>query len=326
MIKGFFSYCHVDEDLRNQLDKHLSFMKRQGLVDMWYDRRIVAGSDIDDAIDENLEEASIILLLVSPDFLASDYCFTKEMARAIERHKEKTARVIPVILRPCDWAHPPLNHLLAVPRDGKAITTWANIDEAFTDVAKQIRRAIEELQSESGQAIQDASARIVRTEPSQDGGMAPVRASMPRSSNLRLKKEFTDFDRDQFLHAAFDYIARYFDSSLQELQARNPDVQVRFKLVDANRFTAAIYRNGKSITACTIRIGSSFGSSGEIAFVYGESASSNTSNDMLTVGNDDQALFLKPMGWNWHGDASAKQLSQEGASEYLWELLIRQAQ
>lgn len=99
MIKGFFSYCHVDEDLRNQLDKHLSFMKRQGLVDMWYDRRIVAGSDIDDAIDENLEEASIILLLVSPDFLASDYCFTKEMARAIERHKEKTARVIPVILR-----------------------------------------------------------------------------------------------------------------------------------------------------------------------------------------------------------------------------------
>ncbi len=74
-------------------------LKRQAVITTWHDRRIVAGEDFDQEIDEHLQDADIILLLVSPDFLASDYCYKKEMARALEKHQNGEARVIPVILQ-----------------------------------------------------------------------------------------------------------------------------------------------------------------------------------------------------------------------------------
>jgi hypothetical protein len=104
----FFSYSHRDERLRDQLEMHLSSLRRQGLISTWHDRRIVAGSDVDESIDENLNSADVILLLVSPDFIASDYCYEREVARAIQRHKDGKAKVISVILRPCDWRELPI--------------------------------------------------------------------------------------------------------------------------------------------------------------------------------------------------------------------------
>src|SRR5437762_917707 len=97
----FFSYSHKDEGLRDQLEIHLAMLKRQGFIETWHDRRISAGEILDHAVSENLESADIILLLVSPDFLASDYCYDREMMRAMERHEAGLSAVIPVILRPC---------------------------------------------------------------------------------------------------------------------------------------------------------------------------------------------------------------------------------
>jgi hypothetical protein len=114
----FFSYSHIDEALRNQLEVHLFALKRQGLISTWHDRRIIVGSHVGDAIDANLEAAQIILLLVSSDFIASDYCYEREMMRAMERQESGDARVIPVILRPCDWHDLRFGKLLAAPRDG----------------------------------------------------------------------------------------------------------------------------------------------------------------------------------------------------------------
>src|SRR5213080_3948433 len=107
MVAVFFSYSHKDEDLRDQLETHLAMLKRQGVISAWHDRRLIAGSDIDTGITEELEGADIILLLVSPDFLASDYCYGVEMTRALERQAAGEARVIPVILRPCEWKQAP---------------------------------------------------------------------------------------------------------------------------------------------------------------------------------------------------------------------------
>lgn len=143
MASVFFSYSHKDEALRDQLETHLALMKNQGLIDAWYDRRIVAGSDVDDSIFEKLETADIILLLVSSDFLSSSYCYSREMRRAMERNDAKEARVIPVILRHCDWHGAPFGKLMAAPRDGKPVTSWPDRDEALADVAKQVRRAVE---------------------------------------------------------------------------------------------------------------------------------------------------------------------------------------
>jgi hypothetical protein len=142
-IKLFYSYAHKDEPLRDELETHLSNLKRQGLIASWHDRDIPAGSEWAGDIDENLEKADVILLLVSANFIASNYCFEKEMKRALERHEAKQAVVIPIILKPCDWTGVPFGKLQGLPKDAKAVTTWPNQDEAWTDVAKGIRRAVE---------------------------------------------------------------------------------------------------------------------------------------------------------------------------------------
>lgn len=145
MPNVFFSYSHKDEIHRDQLEKHLASLKNQGLIDSWHDRRLAPGTDFSASIDTHLADADVVLLLVSSDFLASSYCFGVEMKRALERGAAGECVVIPVIVRPCDWMHPPLSDLLAVPRDGKAITMWPNYDEAMKDVTLQIRRAVTKL-------------------------------------------------------------------------------------------------------------------------------------------------------------------------------------
>lgn len=145
----FFSYSHVDEDLRDQLETHLSGLRRQGIISSWHDRKITAGTELGKSIDNHLNAADIILLLVSPDFIDSDYCYAQEMKRALERHQTGEARVIPVILRPCDWHDLPFGKLLAAPIDGRPITMWPNIDQAFLDVVTAIKRALKELGQKS---------------------------------------------------------------------------------------------------------------------------------------------------------------------------------
>ncbi len=144
-VDVFFSYSHQDEALRDILETHLSLLKREGRIRSWHDRKIVPGESWKHAIDEHLECAGLILLLVSSDFLASDYCYDLEMKRALERHHAAEARVVPIILRPCDWTSSPFAALQGLPKDAKPITTWENRDEAFLDVAKGLRRMLDEL-------------------------------------------------------------------------------------------------------------------------------------------------------------------------------------
>jgi len=141
--KVFYSYAHEDEDLRNKLETHLAILRRNGVISEWHDRRILAGAKWSQAIDDHVNTSDLILLLISPDFLASDYCHDIEMKRAMERHAAGEAMVIPVILRPVDWQGALFSQLQALPKDAKPITTWQNLDEAFTDVARGIRKAIE---------------------------------------------------------------------------------------------------------------------------------------------------------------------------------------
>jgi len=144
-IELFYSYAHEDETLRSALEKHLSNLKRQGLIAGWHDHKITAGAEAAQEIAQHLNTATIILLLISPDFIASDYCYCVELMQAIARHAVGEARVIPVILRPTDCKGAPFANLRCLPSDGKAITSWSNLDEAFLDVAQGIRSAVEEI-------------------------------------------------------------------------------------------------------------------------------------------------------------------------------------
>lgn len=327
MVKLFFSYSHKDEALRDQLETHLAMLKNQGLIEPWHDRRIVAGSDLDDSINAGLEAADVVLLLVSSDFLASQYCYSKEMARAMEKHQAGEAHVIPVILRHCDWQAAPFGKLLAAPKDGKAITSWPDIDEALADVARQVRRVAEE-----------KSARLSRqqTQLGQAGRptMQAASASMtmpqiaPRSSNLRLAKEFTQKDKDDFLRGAFEFLARFFEGSLQAVEERNPGTSFSFERIDSRRFAATLYKDGDAVAQGSARLDSIGGrGSSCIAYSHDANARDGSSNEMLHVEATDQTLYLKPLGFSWSGrNGENAQLSHEGGAEYLWELFIRSAQ
>jgi hypothetical protein len=140
-LKLFFSYSHRDEKLRDHLSNHLAALEREGLIAGWHDRRIGAGEEWVGEIDSHLSSADLILLLVSPSFVASRYCYDMEMQRALARDTSREARVIPVILRPVDWQSLPFGKLQALPKDGKPVTRWSNRDQAFLDIAQGIRRA-----------------------------------------------------------------------------------------------------------------------------------------------------------------------------------------
>jgi hypothetical protein len=317
MATLFFSYSHKDEDLRDQLEVHLSMLKREGLIDAWHDRKIPAGDEFDRSIDDKLEAADVILLLVSADFLASAYCFDVEVHRAMQRHQDGSARVIPVILRPCDWHNAPFGQLLAAPKDGKPVTRWTDRDEAFVDVVRQIRAAL------PGPANADPPVQTL-ARPS-----APRRTTGPRSSNLRVRKEFSDADRDAFMDEAFDHIARFFENSLEELGSRNPGVEGRFKRIDAHSFTAVIYRNGKEISRCAIGYGGSRGYGSGITYSADTRRVGNSYNEQFTVEADDQSLFLKPAGmrtWMTGRQNQTQHLTFDGAAEYYWEMLIEPLQ
>lgn len=138
MTRIFISYAHKDEELRQELKKHLAELERQKIVTTWSDEQIRPGEELDNAIQKELERADIILLLVSPDFLASTYCREVETVKALEQRKTRGAITIPVILRPCDWQRAPFGRLKALPKDGKPVVQYPSRDDAFLEIAKAL--------------------------------------------------------------------------------------------------------------------------------------------------------------------------------------------
>lgn len=144
-IEIFCCYARNDQSFLKHLRKHLTLFQKQGLINLWYDVDISPGTNWEEEIQKHLETAQIVLLLISPDFIASDYCYSKEMKRALERHDLGEARVIPIILRPVHWQRAPFGKLQALPKDAKPVKSWRDQDKAFVDVVTGILIAIEQL-------------------------------------------------------------------------------------------------------------------------------------------------------------------------------------
>lgn len=315
MTTVFFAYSHQDEELRDELEKHLAVLKRDRVIDAWHDRRISPGDDWKNHIDRKLEDADIILLMVSADFLHSDYCYDVEAKRALQRHRTGEARVIPVILRSCDWKNSPLGELQALPTDGRPITKFPDRDEAFLNVVDGIRRLLPRKRRGNQTPAETQIQRLANRE------QAP-----PRSSNLRVKREFSDSDLDAFLEESFDYVASYFENSLRELEHRNPGLSSRFKRIDSATFGVAIYEKGRSVTQCEIKLQSGRDSYGK-GITYSAGALSHGINEQLTAKHDGYALHLEAlMGSAFHGHGREQRLTQEGAAELLWSRLIEPLQ
>jgi hypothetical protein len=310
-MEVFLSYSHRDEDLRNELEKHLSILKRQGAIDVWSDHRIGPGEEIGGQIDQHLESADVILLLVSSDFLDSDYCYDVEMARAMERHEQGEARVIPVILRPCAWHGAPFGHLKAIPTDGKPVVKHPTLDDGFLEVVEAVSAVAN---SRAGNVLRTPEA------PRRETGTAAVERG-PRSSNLRVKKAFTDHERHAFLTDTFDYVAHYFENSLEELQSRNHEVKTDFRRIDADRFEARAFVGGREESRCGIWLGG-LSRTDSLFFSFDGVGGGNSYNESMMVHDDGYTLFLEPMGMAQLAQQVDKELTREGAAEYFWSLFV----
>jgi tetratricopeptide (TPR) repeat protein len=143
-IEVFYSYAREDEELRDRLSNHLRLLVRQGVISDWWDRKITPGENFAENIDEHLERARVILLLISSDFIASDYCYEIEMTRALKRHEAGDARVVGVLLRPVLWEDSPFSKLNVLPIDARPVTSWPDVDEAFANVAAGIKAVVQE--------------------------------------------------------------------------------------------------------------------------------------------------------------------------------------
>jgi len=315
MIKLFFSYSHEDEELRNELENHLTPLKRQRIIDTWHDRRLPAGKDFGSEISAHLETSQIILLLISPYFIASDYCYEAEMMRALELNSNGKARVIPVIIHPCDWQSLPFGNLQAMPKDGKPISKYPNVHDALLEVARGVRAVAEEFGS--ARQVSHHAAHLEPVNIASQGDDI-------RSSNLRVKKTFTQREKDRFEREAYEYIEKYFENSLAELQTRNPDIETEFRRIDANHFTAVAYMNGSEASRCLIRHQGRGGLIGGITYSYG-GAGTTSWNESLSVADDGYMLYLKVLGMNFRSDAN-EPLTLEGAADAYWEMFISRLQ
>gem|GEM_PF-4961404 len=158
-LRVFYSYAHEDEALCEKLRRHLTALEHEGTISQWTDRKILPGAQWARDIQTNLEQAEIILLLVSADFLASDYCRNVEESRALERAEAGDAAVVPIILRDCDWQATAFARFQALPTGAKAVKDWGDDDQALADVARWIRLLAADLRAERGHISSAASHR-----------------------------------------------------------------------------------------------------------------------------------------------------------------------
>jgi len=205
-MKVFISYSHVDERAVERLKTHAAMLERDGLLTSFFDRDILAGGHLDSEIFSELESSDFFLSMVSPDFLASNYCYERETTRAIELHEEGRIRIIPVLVEDCDWKSSPLAQFKALPKDAKPISNWANENAAYLSVVTSLRdvaqRGFSGKSSAAGEPNTGSGSMVVSAKP---------------KPQYRLRKSFDEIDRIKFREEAFATIRDFFKSSASEI-------------------------------------------------------------------------------------------------------------
>jgi hypothetical protein len=312
MSKAFISYSHRDEKALDRLHTHLAMLRRSNLITAWYDREILAGGDVDREVASNLADSDLFLALVSPDFLASNYCYEREMEIALKRHEDGSLRVVPIILEPCDWQSSPLGKLKALPKDGKPISTWTNENVAYLDVVTELRRL-----SETPRKIQrDGAAKLEDTARSDS-------KHQPRS--YRIKRTFDSIDRDEFRHRAFVAIEEYFHRSIQELNEIGDPIRARFEKMGDGTFSCIVLNKGARDKEAfiTVRNGDD-GMFGE-AISYSFSRRGNSANGFILVEANEYELYLKTNGFSLRRSGNEESMSPEQSADALWREFISHA-
>ena len=309
-MKAFISYSHKDDWALDRLHTHFAMLSRKGQITEWYDRNILAGQDIDQEVLEQLESCVLFLPLVSPDFLASTYCYEQEMTRAFVRHNAGEIRIVPIIVEPCDWKASPLRSLKALPRDGKPIVNWPNQNEAFLDIVSELRRVLTELKTGDETDVVSSNKGNIRS-----------------GSQYRIKRTFDQIDRSDFRERTFAEIRGHFKASCEELNSID-GVRGRFLPKDSQGFACTVINQNmeRGTAHITVYKATDFTGFGDIYYSFSENALPNSMNGGFHIESDDYDLFLKPSMFQITGYSSeSAKLSAQDAAELLWSEFIEKA-
>lgn len=313
-MDAFISYSHHDSSALERLHVHLAVLRHDGLIREWFDRDILAGDDLDGRIADRLESSSLFLLIVTPDFLNSDYCVKREMARALERQASGEARVIGIIVEPCDWQSTPLRAIKVLPRDGKPVAEWTNANSAWLNVVQEIRRVILE-DRQAGSTAQEKNT--------QSASFSRPTAS---TSRYRAKRDFDDIDRSEFRERAFEEIKEYFKEASSELDSLD-DFRARVVDISPTAFGCTIVNRALSRGTAHLTVHrqtSSRSGMGDIYWSFDENAAPNTAHGWLSIENDEFELFLKTQSFSFGSD-ERRQMSGREAASSMWNDMLERA-
>jgi len=318
-INLLISYSHKDKDMLEKLEEHLAMLKRDGTIKAWCDRDIDAGQKLDPIIEEALGSASIFLFLVSSSFLNSDYAYKIEMERATKRESNgENVVIIPIILRFCEWQKSPLSQFKALPEDGTPIKAWGDVDKAYLDVVRGIRRVAEKFDN-SATANITSSKGSATVEDAKNSTQKPLKQDY-KTGEMRIKKEFTDLDRYNFRKEAFDQVVMLFQVKLRELETENSEVKTDLDLSSSDRFSCVAYVSGNIKSEITIWLNNSSRESiGDIACNFERTQMSTSINGAVSIKDDGYDLFFEAtLNPNFIGDVESR-LDGEGVANLFWK-------
>jgi len=323
MTTGFISYTHADSALKEQLVRHLAPLQREGLIDLWHDGMLRPGEHLDPAVQAALAASDVVILLVSADFIASEYCYEQEMLRAFARQRDGTSRVIPIILRPCQWKGVPigngetLSEFVALPKDGKAVISWSDTDTAFDDAVGAIRDMLKADDKDSPPAPR-ARGQVPRSAAAE-----PVSRPVRSTNLLGIAAKPTDLDRDRFLRSGFATTATLFEQKLAELNASDPRIDTDFERIDSRSFAASVYLDGKRVGQVSIWHGSDMWRNALCLSYDTATSTRNSMNDWLPAEETPQGLAFGAGNAMSRGRADGP-LDADGAASYFWENFLEQ--
>jgi hypothetical protein len=310
-MKAFISYSHKDENYLERLKIHLVQMKRDGLINEWTDEEINAGSSLNNVISDALDSSELFLALLSPDYIASNYCYNKEFEEAQGMQDAGKLIIVPIIVEPCDWKQTPFGNLKALPKDGKAVSEWTNPNNAFLNV-------IDELRSLTAFTKSTTSIQSI----------LPLAAPEKMVRNYKVKKYFSEVDNYNFKESSYEEIKKYFQSSISELDSLE-NLQARFTNEGKGFFTCLISNRANNQNSfVTVQIGSKGQRHfGDLSYSFSEQVSTNSiqMGKVFDISNDDYEQFWTKgsQGFGF-SNQSTNRLTSHQVAEEIWNEFISQ--
>lgn len=302
---AFISYSHQDAQMLDALHKHLAQLQRDKTIATWTDHEILAGGEFDKKIESALNASKLFLALLSPDYIASNYCYEIEFKTAQEKHERGEIIIIPIVIEPCDWQNTPFGRFKALPRDGKAISTWENRNTAFLDVIQNLRKLA-------------SSANTVDIMP---------KGAAPMSRNYKVKKDFDSIEKIEFVEKTFHSVVNYLKRYLDEIISLD-NIKARILTEDSTTFEWLLVNRNKIATEATLSFTRSrddqnqnFNYSnavdGELSYAVSTTTNNRTSPNSFKLSFDDYHLFwTKRIGYS--GSRDSKEFDDKEIADEIW--------